>query len=301
MKQYYQNSIPVYQFNNLKEIQQESQNLYHNFFSGAGCFIVKGVFKHKIMTKYNEWCQQHFQQSNTHQTHPKQKDKWVINDLIERLAKQDSNLLLQLINNPIYHAIADSLLGFSRIGAFTTHWINPGGKRQLSHVDFPCHVGSGKFWDNNPEKLKEMFTPYQLNHILPYYSIQILIASDAMDQTNGSTEVVPYSHLIPDLDIKLHDPEFYQSMESRFINTKLNQGDIFVFNRRLCHRGGQNLSPDKRNSAIMQCVWLLGLGQHQFNSKIVEESEAYQKLSDSEKKIFSLRLNTPYPIPTNHH
>ena len=41
--------------------------------------------------------------------------KWVINDLIERLAKQDSNLLLQLINNPIYHAIADSLLGFSRI------------------------------------------------------------------------------------------------------------------------------------------------------------------------------------------
>ena len=35
--------------------------------------------------------------------------------------------------------------------------------------------------------------------------VQILIASDKMDVSNGSTEVVPCSHLMTNLDVAIHD------------------------------------------------------------------------------------------------
>ena len=75
----------------------------------------------------------------------------------------------------------------------------------------------------------------------------------------------------------------------------------------------QKLPPVGRTLFMGGCSMIFGiiylLGEHlngriwavKEDEVIVEESEAYQKLSDSEKKIFSLRLNPPYPIPTNHH
>jgi hypothetical protein len=40
--------------------------------------------------------------------------------------------------------------------------------------------------------------------MLNHYSVQVLIASDAMNIENGSTECVPCSHRIPDIDAMLH-------------------------------------------------------------------------------------------------
>lgn len=194
------------------------------------------------------------------------------------------------------------VLGFSKFGALTAHWIEAKGERQLSHVDYPMHVGSGPFWEQNPSKLKRIVTDYQLNHILPYYSIQVLIASDKMDKSNGSTEIVPGSHLIPNIDLLLHNSKIYDEFEPYFMNVSLNQGDILFFNRRLCHRGGENLSGKRRNALIAQCVWLWSIGQEIMETdKVInnlKKCKEYQKLNEKEAELFRLRLEAPYPKNT---
>jgi len=52
--------------------------------------------------------------------------------------------------------------------------------------------------------------------------------------------------------LKILDKSFQAQIEPLFINTKLGQGDLFFFNRRLAHRGGHNKSAMRRNSVIFQ-------------------------------------------------
>ena len=44
-----------------------------------------------------------------------------------------------------------------------------------------------------------------------------------MSIANGSTEVVPCSHLLENLDVALHDKDIYNSFEPYFMNVTLNQ------------------------------------------------------------------------------
>ena len=226
----------------------------------------------------------------------------MINDLLEAMGEQDPDLLMELINNPVYNAVMDTLLGFSTMGAFTTHWIEGKGDRQLSHVDYPIHVGSGKFWEASPERVRQLHTKHQINHMLPFYSVQALMAADAMDVRNGSTEVVPFSQQIEDVDLKILDKSFYDAIEGDFVNVSLDQGDCFMFNRRLVHRGGKNTTPNRRNSAIMQCVWLWGVGQHDLDGEALiaklQHTASFKAMSPAEQDLFCLRLKKPYPTDT---
>ena len=80
------------------------------------------------------------------------------------------------------------------------------------------------------------------------------------------------------------------------------EGDVLFFNRALCHRGGRNLSSKRRNSLIMQCVWLWGVGQEIIeSSKVIEnlaKSEIYEKMTKEQKDEFYLRIKAPYPLST---
>lgn len=301
----------------IPEIDVSSKDFDHNslvdsreqlntiFFDRAGCLILRNVFVKEDMDAYNKWCEKHLDsiKDDSNSKHPKQHDKWLINDVLERMSADQPELLLRLLNNDKLNFVLDSLIGFARFGAVTTHWIEPGGCRQKSHVDYPCHVKSGKFWENNPELIHRYFTDYQINHVLPYFSVQTLIASDKMGKYNGSTEVVPGSHLIHNVDSLIHNDDFYQSMEAKFENVELNQGDVLIFNRRLVHRGGNNISDGRRNSLIMQNVFLFGLGQHQTDTETVENNlkEYLNKLDSITAKEFLLRIKAPYPINTRNH
>ena len=281
----------------------DTDKFRNDFYNVHGCVILKKVFSAELMDEYNDWSMSEKDtvlktHANTH--HPKQKDKFVINDVMERMSATKPELLLSLVNNVVINRASDILLGYARHGAVTTHWLEAGGGRQLSHTDYPCHIGSGKFWNNDPTLIDKYFTEYQLNQVLPHFSIQILIASDAMDISNGSTECIPGSHLIHDVDKKIFDPEFYSSLEGKFVNVQLDKGDCLVFNRRLIHRGGWNKSDKRRNSLIMQKVWMFGLGQHKFDHvRIMDNVSKY--LSEDERKAFELRLIQPYPIDTTNH
>ena len=264
---------------------------------------MKNAFSKPEMNVYNKWCEDTLVEAkkDANFIHPKQKNKFLINNVIDRMSHSNPDLLVSILNNEFLTFFMDSLLGFGKIGSCTTHWIEPGGERQLSHVDYPIHVGSAPFWENSVEKVEELITNYQLNHILPYYSIQILIASDKMNQSNGSTEIVPCSHKIENIDLLIQDKQFYDSMENKFINVELEQGDFLIFNRRLCHRGGKNISTLRRNSLILQCVWLFGIGQELIDSskilnRLSQKSSLYRNLSNRQQNKFNLRIQFPYPL-----
>ena len=289
------NNIPIY--NNY----DSNEEIYKIFYEESGCLIIKNVFDTETMSKYNEFCYENFEevletQKNT--SHPKQKDKITINDLLERMSIENPKLLMKLINNKKLNKVLDILLGYACIGSMSTHCIKPGGNRQRSHVDYPLHIGSGLFWENNKELIDKYLTKYQINHILPYFSVQCYIASDACDEYNGSTEVIPGSHLIPNVDKLILEEDFYNSVECNFINANLKKGDVLLFNRGLIHRGGHNKSNYNRNSCIIQYVWLFGIGQAIRDSYLIFKNleNELNKLDLYDKKNLMYRIKQPYPI-----
>ena len=266
-------------------------DIYDAFYQTAGCVILRGVFTPAVMDAFNAWSEAHLpavlaEHANTR--HPKQASKRTINDVVERMNADQPALLATLLGNPVLNAALDTLLGHARCGAVTGHWLEPGGDRQTMHVDYPCHVMSGAFWEGDPTKLRRMFTRHQLENVLPHYSVQALVATDRMGAFNGSTEVVVGSHVLEGVDERVHDPAFQAEMEPQFVNAELEQGDVLLFNRRLVHRGGRNTSESRRNSLIVQYVWLFGIGQHAFDPVLRDTLPA--ELVD--------RIFAPFPIDT---
>lgn len=268
---------------------------------------IEGRYSREMCERYNKFSEAYFTRPNAVKncTHPKQKDKLMLQAILDEMSKEDPDGLLALVSNPVYCGVLDTLLGFFTIGSFTGHWIKPGGDRQMSHVDYPCHVGSGKFWEGKVSKLQKLTTRYQRNHVLPYYSIQTVMAVDAMDVSNGSTECIPFSTHLDDLDVLVHDEEYKAKLEPRFVNITLEQGDVFLFNRGLCHRGGKNISDQRRNAAIMQCVWLFGLQQEKIDADLVigrlQDCDEWKKMTEEEKETFRLRLEKPFPVDITQH
>jgi hypothetical protein len=294
--------IPVYDVNDLDLSSSTVQkDIYDSFFKNSGALIIKNAFDNDTMEQYNSWSEHFLEDAKQdgNARHPKQSGKYLINDILSRMSQSDPELLLKLINNSHLTSFTDILLGFSKIGSCTGHWIEPGGDRQLSHVDFPIHIGSSPFWKESVDFMKSIVTKDQINDILPSYSLQSLIASDKMDVTNGSTEIVPCSHLIDNLDVIIHNKDIYKQFEKHFVNVSLEQGDVLIFNRRLCHRGGKNISSKRRNSLITQHVWLWGIGQEVIDSISViqnlEKTEIYNQMEQEEKEKLLLRLQHPYP------
>jgi hypothetical protein len=293
--------IPVYTLD-LEDFDKEKiqKDIYKTFFFNSGAIIIKNAYKEETMDKYNLWCEENLELCNkdSNSTHPKQSDKYLLNDVIGRMSDSNPDLLMDLINNEYFTNCID-ILGVPKIGSCTGHRINSQGDRQKSHVDYPAHIGSGKFWNNDINKFKNLTTKYHANFILPFFSAQVLLAPHKMNKENGSTEIVPCSHLLQDLDILIHDKKILDDFEKYFINVELEKGDMLIFSRGLCHRGGKNTSPDPRNSLIVQCVWWWGVGQEIIESSKVferlEKSRKFNELEKDKKDRFKLRLDFPFP------
>ena len=280
------------------------EDMYDNFFNKFGCMIIKGVYSDNIMTEYDNWCGEIYDEikDDKNINHAIQKDKILFNNIIERMGQTNPKLLYTLLGHHKLNNILDNLLGFAKIGSCTGHKVLKGGDRQETHVDYPIHLNSGSFWkdDGGVSKVKKIITRYQLNYVLPYFSLQSLTAVCDMDENNGSTEVIPCSHKIPDIDIKLRDQKYREEIEKYFINVNLKKGDVLIFNRRLCHRGGRNESDKDRNALITQYVWSWGLGQEYIKYEsffdYLNGADEFNKLSEEDKELFKLRFKFEYPL-----
>jgi hypothetical protein len=273
-------------------IDTDPEELTNIFYKTHGCFIVKGMYNKNTMDIFNEWVK-HMLDIVKHDlnfVHPIQSDKRLINDMLDRLSSTDISLFKQIFdNNDLYH-FSDILLGFSYFGSATTHYLNPNGKRQQIHVDYPLHLHSSPFWSGDISKMKKMMTRYQVENVLPQHSLQILIAPHDMSIKNGSTEIIPGSHLINDIDIHVHNPKLKSELEHLFVNSTLEAGDVLFFNRRVVHRGGENISNSPRNALILQCVNMWSVPQEEYDyEKVVDNVSG--KISDT----LLQRLKQPYP------
>lgn len=256
-----------------------------------GYVIVRNAYSTTLMNRFNRWCDKHYpevERTHANAIHPKQRDKRIINDVMERMAEDDPKMLQELLGNPVLNKLLDALIGFAKIGAATAHRINPGGAAQQTHVDYPCHVRSGKFWRDDPALLERYFTREQ-RAFLKHFSVQTLIASTAMDSSNGATQFAPGSHLIPEIAIKVHDPDFVAEMEPRMIHARLEQGDVLIFSAQLLHRGGPNPSRAARDALIIQHVMLFGTQQHNAN---------WSRIESAVSGDLRLRIHPPYPRDT---
>ena len=289
--------IPVYH----PEEWPGASTVYESFYKESGCFIVKSAYKSELMDQFNTWCSSVLREAaeDPNSRHPIQHGKLLINNLLSRLSRDDPDLFMEIYTNSTLTTIMDILLGFGCFGSATAHWIEPGGERQAPHVDYPVHLASAPFWGKNLNKFKRLVTRYHTNSVLPYHSVQILVASDSMDIRNGSTEVVPGSHLIPDIDVHIQDDGVKRLFEPQFRSVTLDKGDILVFNRRLVHRGGYNASNSRRNSLILQCVHLWSIPQELHPYEEIEcrikESSLYKQMSQVEREELLLRVHQPYP------
>lgn len=275
------------------------QNLYDMFYNNYGCFLLRSVYTSKDMDEFNSWCKDTLQEAaqDGNSRHPIQKDKLLINNLLFRLSRDNPKLFLDICNNSTLTNVMDILLGFGCFGSATAHWVKPGGNKQLAHVDYPIHMASSPFWDCNINKLKRFVTRNQLNNILPHHSIQILVAVDDMNIDNGSTQVVPGSHLLDDIDIHIQDHSIKKMFEPHFKSVSLKKGDILVFNRRLVHRGGHNKSDKSRNALIFQCVniWTVPQEINPYDD-IKANLERLEQFSNIDRlDEFLLRIKQPYP------
>ena len=136
-EEYQHELIPVYNAAALDLYDVNVQrDIYATFFESSGVIIVKNLYPKSLMDRYNVWCEETLEKTKNdpNSRHPKQKHKFLINDLWTRMGETDPDMLLQLLADKRLNALQDVLLGFCKYGAATTHWIEPGGDRQRSHV-----------------------------------------------------------------------------------------------------------------------------------------------------------------------
>ena len=93
-----QNGIPFYDvgLNDMLSNDLVQKEIYDQFFNvgGAGCIGFKNIFRPETMQAYNRWCENYLDVAKNHENcrHPKQKDKIVINNVLEAMSESNPGL-----------------------------------------------------------------------------------------------------------------------------------------------------------------------------------------------------------------
>ena len=121
------------------------------------------------------------------------------------------------------------------------------------------------------QDMRKVITGYGLESVMPYFSLQAGIALGDMDEVNGSTAVIPYSHVIRDSDWLIAgakprpgetelseefvgNREFFEAAQDYPVQTRVTRGSCIFFNRKLLHQGGANHSHSPRTALLLQVL-----------------------------------------------
>ncbi|HUF83909.1 MAG TPA: phytanoyl-CoA dioxygenase family protein [Acidimicrobiia bacterium] len=147
-----------------------------------------------------------------------------------------STAFLQLLTNPTFLAVADTLL----LPHCTSHWLNtgqaiflaPGQTRQQLHRD-----ADNWFRINRPDG--------------PELTVSCMIAIDNFTEDNGATSVVPCSHTWPDFARR---PDASEPV----VQAVMPAGSGLIYTGRVLHGGGENRSSMWRRGLHISFVvgWL---------------------------------------------
>lgn len=243
--------------------------------NGPGVCVVENIFSEEFMTQVMNWVENYFDKNISCK-----KDHFAFgtNKRIWRLPEKfPPSILYNYLryqagsseSSPVFNHIIDSFLGQHHIGSLAINQIMPGGEAQLTHTDYPPGFYT-------VQDMKKVFTGYGLEKIMPYFSLQAGIALCDMDSLNGSTGVIPYSHLISDSDSLIagakpkpgekendntegKSKNFYEAVQDYIVQTTVKKGSCIFFNRKLLHQGEKNYSEKPRAALLLQAIMPFGV------------------------------------------
>jgi ectoine hydroxylase-related dioxygenase (phytanoyl-CoA dioxygenase family) len=148
-----------------------------------------------------------------------------------------SKTYFDLLNNPLYAAIADEVLlpscGSYWVNTAQAMFIGPGEPAQELHRD--CYNWSqlcAPLWPKCPE-----------------VTISAMIAIEDISESLGATRVIPGSHLWPDYT--------NQGTEDQSYPAEMKPGDALIYSGKVLHGGGENQTQDQWRRA-MHLSFLVG-------------------------------------------
>lgn len=134
---------------------------------------------------------------------------------------------------------------------------------------------------------------------MPHFSLQAGIALCDMDNVNGSTAVIPYSHTIqhsdwliagakpkPGEDLgseKSLNKQFFDAVQPYLVQSRVKKGSCIFFNRKLLHQGGANHSGGPRTALLLQAIMPFGVKmEHMENDQAYENLIKYAEMRAAE-------------------
>ena len=185
-----------------------------------------------------------------------------------------SEAYFELLDNPVYAAIADAVL----LNACGSYWVNtaqamligPGEPAQMLHRDCGNWLAvAAPNWPDGPE-----------------LTISALIALDETTDELGATRVIPGSHRWPDL-ADHGTPE-------QSVPAEMQPGDALVYSGKVVHGGGANRTKDRWRNA-MHLSFLVGWLVPEESSPLDYTDEELAGRSPRVQRLLGHRSYDPRP------
>ena len=141
-----------------------------------------------------------------------------------------SAAFFELLDNPLYAAIADAVL----LPSCGSYWVNT-GQAMLIGPDSPAQM-LHRDCDNWPQLCAALWPD------CPDVTVSAMIALDEVTEELGATRVIPGSHRWPDY-AERGDPAMTVAAEMR-------PGDALVYSGKVVHGGGANRTSDRWRLAM---------------------------------------------------
>ncbi|MEM8767751.1 MAG: phytanoyl-CoA dioxygenase family protein [Pseudomonadota bacterium] len=180
----------------------------------------------------------------------------------------------ELLDNPIYAALADAVL----LPACGSYWVNtgqvmligPGSEAQMLHRD--CEnwsYVSAQNWPAGPE-----------------VTLSAMIALEEVTEELGATRVIPGSHKWPDFGD--------QGSAEMTVPAEMSPGDALVYSGKVIHGGGANRTSDQWRRA-MHLSFVLGWLTPEESSPLDYSDEELSDQSPRVQRLLGHRSYDPRP------
>lgn len=147
-------------------------------------------------------------------------------------------------------AVCQAYLGPAYQMTTQVNLVHPGGRAQIGHRDY--HLGFMA-----AEQAAKY--PIHAHHISAGITLQGAIAHCDMPVISGPTKLLPFSHLLENGYLAIHNPASREYFEAHYVQMPLEKGDAIFFSPAIFHAAGDNGSVDiSRMANLMQISSMMG-------------------------------------------
>src|SRR4051794_8068222 len=159
---------------------------------------------------------------------------------LDKFAVRDPEAFAAYYGNDAIALVSEAWLGRGYQVTSQVNVVNPGGKAQVAHRDYPLGFMSEE---------QALAYPAHVHRLSPVMTLQGAVAHCDMPVETGPTMYLPHSQKYAPGYVAFHQPEFTAYFDAHFVQLPLRTGDAAFFNPALFHGAGTNRSADVRRMA----------------------------------------------------